>query len=49
MLAEVATKSESGFLGCETLNITTNVQYRRSLEHLTASARNRDQTHYSHL
>ena len=37
---------ESGFLGWESLNLTTNVQYWRSLEHLTAYSRNRDQIHY---
>jgi hypothetical protein len=46
MLAEVAAKPESGFLGYEPLNITTNVQYWRSLEQLTAYSRDRDQTHY---
>ena len=46
MLAEVAAKPESGFLGWESLNLTTNVQYWRSLEHLTAYSRSRDHTHY---
>ena len=46
MLAEVAAKPESGFLGWEPLSLTTNVQYWRSLERLTAYSRNRDQTHY---
>lgn len=45
-LAEVAAKPESGFLGWESPNLATNVQYWRSLEHLTAYSRNRDQTHY---
>ena len=46
MLAEVAADPESGFLGWESLGLTTNVQYWRSFEHLTAYSRNRDQTHY---
>ena len=46
MLAEVAADPKSGFLGWEPLGLTTNVQYWRSLEHLTAYSRNRDQTHY---
>ncbi len=33
MLAEVAAKPESGFLGWEPLGLTTNVQYWRSLDH----------------
>ncbi len=46
MLAEVAAQPESGFLGWESLNLTTNVQDWRSLEHLTAYSRNRDKIHY---
>jgi hypothetical protein len=46
MLAEVAAKPESGFLGWEPLSLTTNIQYWRSLEHLTAYSRDRDLTHY---
>ena len=46
MLAEVAANPESGFLGYENMNATTNMQYWRSLEHLTTYARSRDQTHY---
>ncbi len=46
MLAEVAANPQSGFLGWEPLGLTTNVQYWRSLDHLTAYARDRDQTHY---
>jgi hypothetical protein len=46
MLAEVAARPESGFLGAERLGPTTNIQYWRSFEHLTAYARDRDQTHY---
>jgi Monooxygenase af470-like len=46
MLAELAAKPESGFLGAETLGFATNVQYWRSFEQLTAYARDRDQTHY---
>ena len=46
MLAEVAADPKSGFLGWEPLGRTTNVQYWRSMEHLTAYSRNRDQTHY---
>ncbi len=46
MLAEVAAKPESGFLGCEPLGLTTNVQYRRSFDHLIAYSGSRDQTHY---
>jgi hypothetical protein len=46
MLAEVAAKPESGFLGWERLTLTSNVQYWRSFEHLTAYSRNRDQIHY---
>ena len=46
MLAEVAAEPESGFLGWEPLGLTTNMQYWRSFEHLTAYSRNRDQTHY---
>ena len=46
MLAEVAADPKSGFLGWEPLNLTTNVQYWRSFEQLTAYSRNRDQTHY---
>ena len=46
MLKEVAARPESGFLGWEALGLTTNMQYWRSLEHLTAYSRDRDQTHY---
>jgi hypothetical protein len=46
MLTEVAARPESGFLGWEPLSLTTNIQYWRSIEHLTAYARSRDQTHY---
>jgi len=46
MLAEVAAKPESGFLGYQPLSLTTNMQYWRSLEQLTAYSRDRDQTHY---
>jgi Domain of unknown function (DUF4188) len=46
MLAEVAARPESGFLGWEPLGLTTNVQYWRSLDHLIAYSRSRDQTHY---
>ena len=46
MLAELAAHPESGFLGSETLGLTTNVQYWRSLEQLVAYSRNRDQAHY---
>ena len=46
MLAEVAADPKSGFLEWEPLGLTTNMQYWRSLEHLTAYSRNRDQTHY---
>ena len=45
-VAEVAADPKSGFLGWEPLSLTTNVQYWRSFEHLTAYSRNRDQTHY---
>src|SRR5215813_6167432 len=46
MIAEVAARPESGFLGSERLGLTTNVQYWRSLEQLIAYSRSRDQTHY---
>ena len=46
MLAEVAAKPESGFLGWQPLSLTTNMQYWRSFEQLIAYSRNRDQTHY---
>lgn len=46
MLAEVAAKPESGFLGWEPLGLTANIQYWRSFEHLAAYSRSRDQTHY---
>lgn len=46
MLAELAARPESGFLGVERLGLTTNIQYWRSFEQLTAYARDRDQTHY---
>ena len=46
MLAEVAAKPESGFLGWQSLGLTSNMQYWRSLEHLTAYSRDRDLTHY---
>ena len=46
MLAEVAAKPESGFLGWQRLSLTSNMQYWRSLEQLTAYSRDRDQAHY---
>lgn len=46
MLAAVAADPQSGFLGWQSLGLTTNVQYWRSFEQLTAYSRNRDQTHY---
>ena len=46
MLAEVAARPESGFLGWEAMGLTANMQYWPSLEHLTAYSRDRDQTHY---
>src|SRR5262249_39075862 len=46
MIAEVAARPESGFLGWERFGLTTNVQYWRSLEQLMAYSRARDQTHY---
>jgi hypothetical protein len=46
MLAEVAANPKSGFLGWQALTLTSNMQYWRSLEHLTAYSRDRDQTHY---
>ena len=45
MLAEVAAKPESGFLGWEPLGLTTNVQYWRSFEHLEAFAKDKDDPH----
>jgi hypothetical protein len=46
MLAELAARPESGFLGFERLGPTVNVQYWRSLAQLTAYARARDATHF---
>ena len=46
MLAEAAAKPESGFLGWQSLSLTTNVQYWRSFAHLREYSRNRDQAHY---
>jgi hypothetical protein len=46
MIAELAARPESGFLGWERLGLATNVQYWRSLEQLMAYSRSRDQTHY---
>ncbi len=46
MLAEVAADPRSGCLGWQSLGLTTNVQYWRSFEQLTAYARSRDQLHY---
>lgn len=46
MLAELAARPESGFLGAERLGPTTNIQYWRSFEQLMAYARDRDQTHF---
>jgi hypothetical protein len=46
MLAEVAAKPGNGFLGWQPLSLTSNVQYWRSIEQLTAYSRDRDQTHY---
>jgi hypothetical protein len=46
MLAELAGRPESGFLGYQNLGPTVNVQYWRSFEQLTAYARSRDATHF---
>src|SRR5262249_58666283 len=49
MIAEVAARPESGFLGSEQLGLTTTVQYWRALEQLMAYPRDRDQTPHPHL
>jgi hypothetical protein len=46
MLKELEGNPASGFLGYQSLSLTTVVQYWRSLEQLVAYARNRDQAHY---
>lgn len=46
MLDELADRPAPGFLGVETLSPTTNVQYWRSIEDLTAYARDADREHY---
>lgn len=46
MLAELQANPASGFLGYVQVGLTTNVQYWRSFEALTAYARARDKTHF---
>ena len=46
MLAEVAAKPESGFLGWQSLNLTTNMQYLAVARAADRVPRDRDQTHY---
>lgn len=37
---------ESGFLGYQSLGLTTNIQYWRSFDHLEAYARSQDRKHF---
>ena len=48
MLKELASRpvEETGFLGYKMLNMTTNVQYWRSFDHLEAYARSKDSEHF---
>jgi hypothetical protein len=46
MLAELAGRPDTGFLGYQQLGMTVNVQYWRSFDQLTAYARARDATHF---
>lgn len=46
MIKELEANPSSGFLGHQTLGFATEIQYWRSLDHLVAYARNRDQVHY---